>query len=97
MNDKNIQPGRFEAVTETANKGDTLTRVPIKVNAATRRLAVQLFGCLIAGACIALAHATGDMSTRLSLLLAGADLAAAAFNTGVWSQRVKAKGGERNG
>lgn len=93
MSDKNIQTGRFEAT----HKDATEARTPIKINAATRRLAVQLFGCLAAGACIALAHATGDMSGRLSLILAGADLAAAAFNAGVWSQRVTAKGGERNG
>ena len=92
MSDKN-KTGRFE----TGSTEAAQTRTPIKFNAATRRLAVQLFGCLTAGACIALAHATGDMSARLSLILTGADLAAAAFNAGVWSQRVKAKGGERNG
>ena len=92
MSDKNNQPGRFEAV-----KGDTETRASAKLNAATRRLAAQLFGCLIAGACIALANATGDMSARLSLILAATDLAVGAFNTGAWSQKVKAKGGERNG
>lgn len=92
MSDKN-KTGRFEAESTEAVQ----TRTSAKLNAATRRLVVQLFGCLTAGACIALAHATGDMSGRLSLILAGADLAAAAFNAGVWSQRVKAKGGERNG
>lgn len=92
MSDMNIQPGRFEAI-----KDATQTRVPIKFNAATRRLAVQLFGCLAAGACIALAHATGDMSARLSLILAATDLAVGAFNTGAWSQRVRSKGGAQHG
>lgn len=93
MSNKNIKTGRFEAESTEA----TQTRAALKVNAATRRLAVQLFCCLISGTCIALAHATGDMSARLSLILAGVDLAVGAFDTGVWSQRVKVKGGERNG
>ncbi len=92
MSDK-IKTGRFEAESTEAVQ----TRAPAKLNAATRRLAVQLFGCLTAGACIALTRFTGDLSARLALILAATDLAAAAFNAGVWSQRVKAKGGERNG
>lgn len=92
MSDKNTKPSRFEA-----GKDATQTRVPIKFNAATRRLAVQLFGCLAAGACIVLAHATGDMSTRLALILAATDLAVGAFNTGAWSQRVRSKGGAQHG
>lgn len=75
----------------------TQTRAAAKVNAATRHLVVQLSGCLAAGACIVLAHATGDMSTRLALILAGVDLAVGAFNTGAWSQRVKVKGGAQHG
>lgn len=92
MSEKNTQPGRFEA-----GKDATQTRAPIKVNAATRHLAVQLFGCLVAGACIVLAHATGDMSARLSLILAATDLAVGAFNTGAWSQKVRSKGGAQHG
>lgn len=84
MSEKNTRSGRFLAVGQ-------------KINTPTRRLAVQLGGCLAAGAFIALAHATGDMSSRLALILAGVVLAVGGFNAGALSQHIGSKGGERNG
>lgn len=91
MSENITKPGRFQAADPNG------ARVPIKINAATRRLAVQLFGCMTVGACIALAHATGDMSARLALILSGVVLAVGGFNAGTWHQRTRSKGGERNG
>lgn len=90
----NEKSGRFEAPTAIPAEKSLATS---KIHAATRCLIMQLFGCLVAGACVALAWTTGDMSARLSLILAGVDLAAGAYNVGVWSQRVKSKGGPANG
>lgn len=83
--------GRFVAPTVPAEKPAP------KLNTVTRRLAFQLFWCLLAGAGIVLAYFTNDMSGRLSLILTGAALAVGAFHTGVWSQRIKGKGGAANG
>lgn len=91
MTEKN---GRFEAPTAIPVEKPLATS---KIHPATRCLVMQLFGCLAVGVCIALAWTTEDMSARLSLILAGADLAAGAYNVGVWSQRVKSKGGPANG
>ena len=73
---ENPKVGRFQNVAQA----------PAKVSAATRRLAIQLFSCVAVNACIVLAHATGDMSTRLSLGLTGVVLVAGGFCIGAWHQ-----------
>ena len=64
--------------------------------AATYHLVGRLTGCLIGAACTAQAYYTGDITTRLTLILIAAILARGAFDVGVWSQRLR-KGGDRNG
>lgn len=91
--------GRFEAhAAPVAEENAAQAKKPAKkLHPATRCLIVHLFCCVIAGAAIALTYWTGDTSGRLALLLGGADLAVGAFKTGVWSQRIKGKGGAANG
>lgn len=86
MSEKNPKVGRFQ----------TVARASVKVSAATRHLAVQLFGCVAVSAGIVLVHATGDMSTRLSLALTGLVLVVSGFHVGTWRQCMRSKGGERN-
>ena len=96
MSEKNIKPGRYlseekEAPTTAQSESGA------KVTGPTRDLVGQLAGCLAVVGGIVLTHATGDITTRLALILSAAVLADVAFNIGVWSQRRAIKGGEHNG
>lgn len=62
----------------------------------TRRLLTKLAVSLAVFAALYIVRITGDMSYRLSLLLMGAVLAAAAYQVGVWKQIVHPEEGDHH-
>lgn len=65
-----------------------------KKEKAIKRLAFRIMFCVGIALCIVLAHSTGDVTTRLALILGAADIAAASYISGGFAQYIQHIQGE---
>ena len=74
---------------ELAGSNPAAPKKETKKTKAVKRLAFRLAVCMAIVLCIVLAHSTGDITTRLALILGAVDISAASYITGGFVQYIQ--------